>query len=125
MAPIGLQINRGGANPNMWKTPNRLYLNRDRTAVVPGGSVEAASLLSPAGHQVTDADCKRYGLGPYATAEDATAAPTGVEEAEVDTDTETEEEGQQTDSQDGEPKDKVYDSTVHLPAKDTKPQRKK
>ena len=102
MAPIGLQINRGGENLNMWKTPNRLYLNKDRTVVVPGGSVEAASLLSPAGHQVTDADCKRYGLGPYATTEDATTAPTGAEEAETTTATETEEEGQQIDSQDGE-----------------------
>ena len=123
MALVGLQINRGEEKPNMWKTPNRLYLNRDRTEVVPGGSVEAASLLSPAGHQVTDADCKRYGLGPYATADDATTAPTGAEEAEVDTVTETEEEGQQTDSQDDEA---PPEPPIPAPSTDTgRPRRKK
>ncbi len=84
----------------MWTTPNRLYLNKDKSAVVPEGSVEAASLLAAAGHQIADDVCQRYGLGPYAPAQDATEDATGTEDAEATTDTEPETEGPQIDPQD-------------------------
>ena len=101
MSPIGLRIEKAGANPTaMWTSTERLYLNKDRTTVVPEGSTEAASLLCPVGGQVPDADCQRYGLGPYAVAQDATQGDTGAEEPEGATDTESESKGPQIDSQD-------------------------
>lgn len=119
---IGLQINLSGANPNMWKTPNRLYLNADKSAVVPENV--ASFLLSPAGGEIEDDVCQKYGLGPYAIAEDATEEGTGSEEAETTTDTAGKEEGPQNGSQDGESGEST--GNPQAPAQsDAKPRRKR
>lgn len=49
-----------------YRTPVRLYLNADRTKVVEQGSPEASTMFKPVGGQISDEDCQRYGLGPYA-----------------------------------------------------------
>lgn len=61
-----------------WVTDKRLYLSEDGQVVdeaAPGGK----TLLAPAGSQVTDAVCKRYGLGPYAVQPEATEEETDPE----------------------------------------------
>lgn len=103
----------------VWVTPNRLYLNKDKTKIVPEGSVEAASLLSAVGHQITDADCKKYGLGPYASSGDDTTDDTGASASETTTDTEPEPEGPQIGLQ-----SLSLDEQPEEPAK-TRPRRKK
>lgn len=50
------------ANPGMWQSPNRLYLNRDKTRVVPAGSPEQAHVLVAAGGEIPVAEAERYGL---------------------------------------------------------------
>lgn len=46
----------------MYRSDRRLYVNSDRTAVVPEGSPEAAFLLVGEGGEVDDAEAKRLGL---------------------------------------------------------------
>lgn len=50
------------ASPGMWQSPKRLYLNRDRTKVVPEGSHEQAHVLVGAGGEIPIVDAERYGL---------------------------------------------------------------
>ena len=57
-----------------WVADRRLYLTKGRERVVEAGDPEAKSLLVGKGAKVTDADCKQYGLGPYAAK--AVAPPT-------------------------------------------------
>ena len=49
-----------------WVTDKRLYLSEDGLTVVDEAALGRKTLLAPAGSQVTDAVCRRYGLGPYA-----------------------------------------------------------
>ena len=79
----------------MWTSTERLYVNSDKSELRPEASPEAKFLLCPAGGQVSDVDCKRYGLGPYAPATEDTTDTTGAEEPETTTDTESESEGPQ------------------------------
>lgn len=118
MAPIEIE-KRGGSKPDMWTSTERLYVNRDKSKVVPEGSPEAKFLLCPAGGQVSDVDCQRYGIGPNAIATEDTTGVTGDEEAETPPSTEAEEEGPQNGSQDDE-SPKEADT-----ADDSKPRRRK
>ena len=79
--------------------------------------------MSPAGQEITDADCRRYGMGPYASAQDATTGDTGVEEAETTTGTDTEPEGPQTGLQDDESEESPDET--QKPAPSAGPRRKK
>ena len=109
MAPIEIE-KRGGSKSDMWTSTERLYVNSDKSKVVPEGSPEAKFLLCPVGGQVSLADCERYGIGPNATATEDTTYATGSEEAETPTDTEAGEEGPQNGSQDDESDQEDQDS---------------
>jgi hypothetical protein len=67
------------ANPGMWQSPNRLYLNRDRTKVVPAGSPEQAHVLVAAGGEIPVAEAERYGLVKVREAQVTAVAPEPVE----------------------------------------------
>ncbi len=45
-----------------WTSDRRLYVNADRSAVVPGDSQEAAYLLVAEGGELPLAEAERYGL---------------------------------------------------------------
>jgi hypothetical protein len=64
------------ANPGMWRSPTRLYVNKDRSQVVPGDSPEAASVLVGQGGEIPRALADRYGL---TTETPAVAAPSMVD----------------------------------------------
>jgi hypothetical protein len=68
------------ANPGMWQSPNRLYLNRDKTRVVPAGSPEQAHLLVAAGGEIPVAEAERYGLVKVREATVTAVEPEPVEE---------------------------------------------
>ena len=63
-----------------WVTDKRLYLSEDGVTVVDEAAPGRKTLLAPAGSQITDAVCKRYGLGPYAEQPD----PPEADEEETD-----------------------------------------
>jgi len=46
----------------MYKVTQRLYLNSDRSKVVPDTSPDASILLAVAGEELTDSEARRYGL---------------------------------------------------------------
>ena len=121
MAPIEIE-KRGGSKSDMWTSTERLYVNSDKSKVVPEGSPEAKFLLCPAGGQVSLADCVRYGIGPNATATEDTTNATGDEEVETPTDTETGPEGPQNGSQDDESGESPEEAA---PADESKPRRRK
>ena len=79
----------------MWTSTARIYVNSEKTKVMAEGSPEAKFLLCPAGGQVSDVDCRRYGLGPFDPTNENITDDTGAEEAGTPTDTETEVEGPQ------------------------------
>lgn len=56
-----LTLTRAKLNARGVVTPIRLYLNADRTKVVPEGR-DAAFLLAAAGSEITEADVKRFGI---------------------------------------------------------------
>ena len=111
----------------MWTSTDRLYVNSDKSELRPEESPEAKFLLCPAGGKVSDVDCQRYGLGPYATATEATTDTTGAEEAEPTTDTEENGEGPQNGSQDAESKEEIegVPESAPEPVSEDKPRRRK
>jgi hypothetical protein len=52
----------GMANPGMYRSPERLYVNRDRTKLVPESSPEAAFVLVGENGEIPLAEAERYGL---------------------------------------------------------------
>ena len=57
-----------------WKATERLYLNKEKTAVVRETELVSGSLLCGVGAMVPEAVCRQWGIGPYAT--DAYPIPT-------------------------------------------------
>lgn len=55
--------------PNKYITKERLWLNRDKSAVVKDGDPDAAFLLASPGKEVPAADVERYGLDAPAAAD--------------------------------------------------------
>ena len=60
---------------------HRIYLNRERTAVVDEADPEASFLLAAEGAAITVEDAERYGLGDYA--DKKAAKPRYVEDKAV------------------------------------------
>ena len=46
----------------MWKSPKRLYVNKEGALVVPEDSPEAASLLVAEGSEIPEEQARRLGL---------------------------------------------------------------
>lgn len=68
-------------NTVVYVAKEKLYMNADRSQVVPENSPEAAFVLVGPGGKLTDEQCKKYGLGPYAkTPKTAPSSDTQTEE---------------------------------------------
>jgi hypothetical protein len=52
----------GMANPGMYRSKERLYVNRDRSKVVPESSPEAAFVLCGENGEIPMVEAERYGL---------------------------------------------------------------